>query len=221
MKYLIVGNGAAGIAAAEKIRQLDKNGEISILSSEKYPVYSKCLLPDFLSGQVSEDRMFIRDTDFYEKKNINIYYNHKVLDVDFKLKEVIAGSRDNHIKPSSIFAYDKLLIATGSTQIVPPINGLNTSDIYFLSTLDEAKQIMEDSRDARRILIIGAGFVGLEAAFNLYKKGKEVTILERRHRILPNMLDERASQIIQNSLEEEGIRLVLDASVSEVSNTVY
>lgn len=221
MKYVIIGNGAAGIAAAEKIRKLDGTGEITVLSSEKYAVYSKCLLPDFLSGQVSEYRMFIRDKDFYEKKNIKVHYNHKVLNVDFKLKHVTTGNADNFCETGSIFTYDKLLIATGSTQILPPIRGLNSSNTYFLSTLDEAKRIIEDSRAARRVLIIGAGFVGLEAASNLYKSGKEVTVIEKTERLLQNQLDKRAAQVIQNSLEEEGIRLILSASVAEVSTSVY
>jgi nitrite reductase (NADH) large subunit len=221
MKYLIIGNGAAGIAASEKIRKLDGAGEITILSSESYPVYSKCLLPDFLSGQISEDRMFIRDKDFYEKKNIGINYNHNVINVDFKLKLVTTSIADSFNESGTTFTYDKLLIATGSSQILPPIQGLDVSKVHFLSTLDEAKRIIEASKDARRVIIIGAGFVGLEAAFNLYKKGKEVTIIERFPRILMNQLDEKAAQVIQNSLEEEGIRLILGASVSEVSTSVY
>jgi nitrite reductase (NADH) large subunit len=221
MKYVIIGNGAAGIAAAEKIHKHDVTGEITILSSEKYRVYSKCLLPDFLSGQVSEDRMFIRDNDFYEKKKIKLYYNHKVLGVDFKLKQVSTGNTESYNENGSVFNYDKLLIATGSTQLLPPIQGLEPSNVYFLGTLDEAKRIIEDSKDARRIVIIGAGFVGLEVALNLYKKGKEVTVIERTPRILQVQLDDRASQVIKNSIEEEGIRLILNASVSEVSSSVY
>lgn len=221
MKYVIIGNGAAGISAAEKIRKLDYTGEIIILSSEKHAVYSKCLLPDFLSGQVSEDRMFIRDKDFYERKNIKIHYNHKVLNIDFKLKRITTENAGNFSEGGSLFTYDRLLIATGSTQILPPIQGLDFSNAYFLSTLDEAKRIMEASKSARKILIIGGGFVGLEAASNLYKTGKEVTVIERTPRLLQTQLDETAAQVIQNSLEEEGIRLVLNASIAEVSTSVY
>lgn len=221
MKYLIIGNGAAGIAAAEKIRSLDKKGDITILTAEKYAVYSKCLLPDFLSGEISEDRMFIRDKDFYERKNIGIYYNHRVIDVDFTLKHVVTDNVDNFSGSGSVFTYDRLLISTGSVQLLPPIEGLDSSNAYFLNTLDDAKRMIDASRDARRILIIGGGFVGLEAAFNLYKKGKEVTVIEKNSRVLQGQLDEKASGIIRNSLEEEGIRLILDTSVSGISGTVY
>ncbi|HEY9062972.1 MAG TPA: FAD-dependent oxidoreductase [Pseudobacteroides sp.] len=221
MKYLIIGNGAAGIAAAEKIRKLDENGDISIISSEKYAVYSKCLLPDFLSGELSEERLYIRNIDFYEKNSINIHYSQKVTDIDFKLKKVMTENTDDNIKSCSIYEYDKLLIATGSTQLLPPIEGISQSNTYFLSTLDDTKRIIEDSKDARKIIIIGAGFVGLEAAFNLYKKGKEVTVIERAPRVLPGQLDEIASGMIQNGLEEEGIRLVLNASISKVTSSIY
>jgi NAD(P)H-nitrite reductase large subunit len=221
MKYVIIGNGAAGIAAAEKIRKLDYAGEIFILSSEKYNVYSKCLLADFLSGQISEERMFIRNLDFYEKNKFKIYYEHRVASIDFKSKHVLAQNLSSRGKSVIPFQYDKLLIATGSAQILPPIEGLTSSNSYFLSTLDEAKKIINDSKDARRVLIIGGGFVGLEAAFNLYKQGKEVTIVERFPRVLQEQLDEKASSIIQNFVEEEGIRLVLNATVKEISSSFY
>lgn len=221
MKYLIIGNGAAGIAAAEKIRKLDGKGEITILSAEKYDAYSKCLLPDFLSGELSENRMFIRDKDFYRKKNITIYNGHKVLSIDFRQKRVTTDIVDIFSESGSIFVYDKLLIATGSTQIIPGIEGLEPSNVHLLNSLGDAKRIIEDSRDARKIIIIGGGFVGLEAAFNLYRKGKEVTIIEKAPRILQGQLDERASHMIQNSAEEEGIRLILNASISVVSSSIY
>jgi len=216
MKYLIIGNGAAGIAAAEKIRKLDGQGEITILTSEKYPVYSKCLLADFLSGDIPMERMFIRDEDFYEKKNLQICYNRKVTNIDFDLKQVYAGYVGSESPAVWVYNYDKLLIATGSSHILPPIKGLDASNTYFLSSLDEARKIAEDAKNARRIIIIGGGFVGLEAAFNLYKTGKEVTIVERLPRILMGLLDERASRIISNFVEQEGIRLIVNSSVSMV-----
>lgn len=221
MKYLIIGNGAAGIAAAEKIRKLEYSGEIIILTSEKYDVYSKCLLPDFLSGRISEENMFIREKDFYEKNNFKIYYQRKVVSIDFKSKRVIAQNTGSYRGNRSAFQYDKLLIATGNTQAVPPIKGLTSSNSYFLSTLSEAKKINADVKDARRILIIGGGFVGLEAAFNLYKQGKEVTIVEKSRRVLEGQLDEKASGIIQNFTEEEGIRLILNATVKEIASSTY
>ena len=148
MKHLIIGNGAAGIAAAERIRKLDKASGIAILSAEKYPVYSRCLLPYYLSGQLPEERMYIRDRDFYKKKNIDIYYNHKVVSVDFKLKKVYTGNTDNFNENGSVFEYDKLLVASGSTPVLPPIGGLDFSNTYFLNTFDDAKRILEDSRGA-------------------------------------------------------------------------
>jgi NAD(P)H-nitrite reductase large subunit len=216
MKYLIIGNGAAGMAAVEKIRELDETGEIIMLSAEKYAVYSKCLLADFLSGQIPEDRMFIRDADFYEKNNIRICFDQKVVNIDFKLKLVFAENSENI---SEIHGYDKLLIASGSRQIVLPIKGLEGVEPHYLSTLAEAKRMMTDAEEAKRIIIIGAGFVGLEIAFNLNKKGKEMTIVEKAPRILFGQLDERASHIIRDFAEEEGIRIILESNITEVTSS--
>lgn len=221
MKHVIIGNGAAGIAAAEKIRKLDKKAEIIILSAESYNVYSKCLLPDYLSGEIDEERLYIRDKDFYQKNNIKTYFNHKVLDIDFDLKIAIAKCKDNFNDNGCVYHYDKLLIATGGIPIVPPIKGLDQSNAYFLNTLDDAKKILRDSEKARKVTIIGAGFVGLEIAFNLYKKGKEVTVVEKCPRVLPSQLDDRAAQIIKDELEKEGIRVILNTGVSEIVKPGY
>jgi nitrite reductase (NADH) large subunit len=214
MNYVILGNGAAGIAAAEQLRKIDKKSEITILSEENYDVYSKCMLPDFLSGELSEDRLFIREKDFYNKNDIRTFYGDKVSNIDFDSKMVLTGTGKK-------YRYDKLLIASGNKPSIPPIKGLDESNAYFISSLDDAKRIIKDAEKARKVTIIGAGFVGLEAAFGLYKMGKEVTIVHRGARILPRQLDEKAAGIIKDELEKEGIRVILNSPVKEIIKPGY
>lgn len=221
MNYVIIGNGAAGIAAAEKLRKLDSKCNITILSAESYSAYSKCLLADYISGQMLEEKMYYRDKNFYERKGIQIYYNHKVVNIDFKAKIITTESPSSFCENGSMFGYDRLLIASGSTPILPKIRGMKETNAYHLGTFDDAKKILADSKKARKIIVIGGGYVGLEAAFNLYKNGKEVTIIECFSRLLQNQLDEKASVIIQNAVQEEGIRLILNAKVVEVSKPVF
>lgn len=210
-KYLIIGNGAAGIAAAERIRKLDQKGEVTILSAESYPVYSKCLIADFLAGKTPEKQLQIREEDFYQKKNLRFLPNAKVSKLEPVKHQVV--TTDGRTLP-----YDKLLIATGSNATLPPIPGVEKA--LRLNTLDDAKRIMAEAKGARRVIVIGGGFTGLEIAINLYKTGKEVTIIERTSRVLQEQLDEKAGRIIQHSLEEEGLRLVLGSTVTRVSTPV-
>lgn len=219
MKYVIIGNGPAGITAAEKLKKLDSKSEVIILSSENYPAYSKCLLPDFLSGEIPDGRMYYRDKDFYNERGIDIQYGQKVTDIDFRSKTLTTQSILDSSPNAVIIPYDKLLIATGSTPILPRVEGIENINYYFLSTFDEAKKIQADSENARKVIIVGGGYVGLEAAFSLYKNGREVTVIERLPRIVQNQLDEKAASIMQNSIEEEGIRLILGASVVKVEKT--
>ena len=219
-KYLIIGNGAAGVAAAERIRGLDRAGEITILSAEGQAVYSRCLLPDFISGQLPAERMYIRQRDFYEKKRIGLQLDQRAVEIDPQRKQVITAGAQRPGEEGAVFNYDKLLIATGSVPILPPIAGLDPSRAHFLATFADAERIIADAKTARRIVVIGAGFVGLETAANLYKLGKEVTVIERMPRVLYGQLDEKAAQIIRHSFEAEGIRLALGAGVAAVSTAL-
>lgn len=216
MDYVIIGNGAAGVAAAEKLAKLDTEGHIILLTAEWYSVYSKCLLPDLLGGQIGEDRLYIRDADFYRKHNIRIYHHHKVVRVDFDKKCVTTEHTDESGRERTVFHYDRLLIATGSTPTVPKIKGLDTVPYHTLATLDDARRIKNEAKSARKVTIIGAGFVGLEIAFSLYKDGREVTIIEKAPRVLPAQLDDTTARMLKEALEEEGIRVFLAAHVDEI-----
>ena len=216
MKYVIIGNGAAGLAAAEKLTRLDPNGSITMLTAEVHPVYSKCLLPDYLSGDLAEERLFIRERQFYEKHKINLHRSQKVVRIDFEKKCVMTKRTDIGNKEVDVLPYDRLLIATGSKMAVPPITGLESIPFYTLGTLDDAKRIMDAAKNARKITIVGGGFVGLEIAFSLYKQGREITVIEKADSVLPAQLDETAAHMLQDALEEEGIRLFTQVGVAEV-----
>ncbi len=215
MNHVIIGNGAAGIAAAETIRKLDNSGEITIITAERYPAYSKCLLSDYLAGGYSDDLLYFRDKDFYSRNKIQIRFKHTVKDIDFSRKIVIATDLNHPGNQETEISYERLLIATGSKPVVPPIKGYRQVNPYYLNTLDDAKRIMKAAAQARDVLIIGAGFVGLEVAFNLRKRGLKVTLVDKAARILPAQLDETAASIITKALEAEGIRVCLGSGVTE------
>ncbi|HEX3048011.1 MAG TPA: FAD-dependent oxidoreductase [Bacillota bacterium] len=223
MKYLIIGNGAAGIAAAATLRKIDHEGEITIITSEQYPAYSKCLLADYLSLQYSDRKeqseladqaLCFKDADFYSRNRIQVLYNHQVNSIDWRRKK-LKGAQTAPGHHQAELSYDRLLIASGSKPAVPPIKGIHQVNPHFLNTLDDAKRLLAAAAKAREIVIAGAGFVGLEVAFNLRKRGLKVTLVEKANRILPNQLDETAAQIITRSLEAEGIGLSLGTGIVE------
>ncbi|MCL6589951.1 MAG: FAD-dependent oxidoreductase [Firmicutes bacterium] len=222
MNYVIIGNGAAGVAAAETLRKIDPQGEITIVTSEPYPAYSKCLLASYLSSRPlanpncdpAGQTLYFKDASFYSKNRIRILYNHRVNSIDCRQKRLKA-TRMEPSRSQFELSYGRLLIASGSKPVVPPIKGLHRVDSHFLNTLGDAKRILTAAARARKIVVAGAGFVGLEVAFNLRKLGLEVTLIEKARRILPAQLDETAAQIITHELQAEGIKLHLGTAIVE------
>jgi NAD(P)H-nitrite reductase large subunit len=211
MKYVIIGNSAAGIKCAETIRENDNSGEIVILTDEIYPAYSRCLLPDYLAGELDENSLAIRELDFYRKNNITVQYGVKATKIKPESKEIVL---DN----AQIVSFDKLLIATGSRSLMPPIPGLDGENIFGFRTLQDVKHILHVLPTVRRAVIIGGGFVGLEAAYAIYGKGIEVTVVERLSQILPSQFDGKAAQILHRDMQQEGIRIITGNGIKEILN---
>lgn len=216
MNYVIIGNGATGIAAAETLRKLDSTGKITMITAERYQAYSKCLLSDYLSGGSSDNSLYFRDEDFYSRNGIQVLFNHRVKEIDFGRKCIKIANLAAVGRSLAELSYDRLLIASGSKPVVPSIKGYRQANSYFLNTLDDAKRIINAAVKAREAVIIGAGFVGLEVAFNFRKRGLKVTLVEKAPRILPAQLDETAARIITRALETEGINVRLGLGVTEI-----
>ncbi len=214
MKYVIIGNGPAGVAAATTIRSLDQKGDITIISAEGYDFYSKCLLPDFLSGAISEQQLFVRSPDFYDKNRIQLLRNRTVTEVDTAAKAV--SMIDSGNKEATLY-YDKLLVASGGKPFLPPIPGLKESNMFQLGTLDDVKKLKAGLQNAHEIVVIGAGYVGLEIASSLAKLGKKVTVVEKLPDIVGGQLDALASRVLRDGLAEEGVSLMLNTGVTGVS----
>src|SRR5215510_12500619 len=137
MKYVIIGNSAAGIGAVEGIRQIDKQGEITVITNEPHHTYSRPLISYLLLGKVDEEKMKYRDSGFYNDNSCKLLANVTVTQIDAKAKQV-SLSNGNRVP------YDKLLVATGSSAFVPPFEGLDSvKDKFTFMSLDDAKLISE------------------------------------------------------------------------------
>jgi len=211
MKYVIIGNSAAGIGAVEGIRQIDKQGEITVLTNEPYHTYSRPLISYLLLGKVTEEGMKYRSNNFYKDNNCTLLTNTTVTQIDASKKVVLADGKK--------IPYDKLLVAAGSSPFVPPFEGLDSvKDKCTFMSLDDAKKLDSMLGKDKRVLIIGAGLIGLKCAEGIHKKVKHITVLDLAPRILSSILDDDGAKIVQTHLEKEGVEFKLAASVKSFNN---
>jgi len=209
MKYLIIGNGVAGTTAAINIRKFDAVGEITIITEEGLPFYSRIRLPEYLAGAVDAKKLTLHDDSWYEQNRITLITNKHVALIDPSLKEV---SLDDKAR----MPYDKLLAATGGRAVIPSIAGVQKQGVFTLRTIADARRIKEYSEKAMSVVILGGGVLGLEIGNALRNIGKSVTFVEYFPRLLPKQMDIEGSLILKEKLESFGMRFVLDAAAEEV-----
>jgi len=212
MNYLIIGNSAAAVGAVEAIRKKDKKGEITILSKEPYLAYSRPLITEFLADLVTEKGMSYRAEDFYKDNSVSLKLGVSAKSIDAKKKIVSASDKKE-------YPYDKLLIATGGSPIIPPMKGMNKNGIFLLRDLDVSKDIKKNLKGAKRVVVIGGGLIGMKTAEGLYEAGLKVTVVELADRILNRILDEKGSRIFEDYLKDKGMNIITSDSVVEITGT--
>ena len=204
IKYLIIGNSAGGVGAAEAIREIDKSGTIAIVSDEPYPTYSRPLISDYLVSRCPLERMLFRPTDFYGKNDIQAVLGQRVAQLNISEHTI-------KLEDGRIIGWEKLLLATGGLPIVPKMEGLNLEGVFTFTKLDDAKAINEFLNQYRRrvrAVVIGGGLIGVSVTEALVKRGAEVTIVEMKERILNTILDEEASALEAKALTDAGVEII-------------
>lgn len=210
MNYVIIGNSAAAIGAVEGIRSIDRDGRITVISDEKYRTYSRPLISYWLMGRVADDKIYYRGEDFYEKNGVETLLGRRAVRIDPAKKLVT-------LDDGAQIPYDRLLNATGSKPFVPPMKGLEKVKYSTFMSLDSAKEIKAQLREGMKVLIIGAGLIGLKAAEALDGCGVGITVVDMADRILPSILDERAAAKMQRHIESRGVCFKLGTSAQELS----
>lgn len=211
-KYLIIGNSAGGIGAAEAIREVDKVGTITMVSDEPYPAYSRPLISEYLASRRPLEKMLFRSPDFYEKNHIRVALEKKVVQLDTS-KHVIK------LESGETIAWEKLLLATGGTPIVPQIKGISRKGVFTFTILDDAKAIDQYlGHRVRRAVVIGGGLIGISVTEALVKRGIKVTIVEMKERILNTILDKELSFLVEGRLEQSGVRVVTGHTVTDIDS---
>lgn len=210
--YLIIGNSAGGIGAAEAIREMDKAGTITMISDEPYPAYSRPLISECLANRCPLERMLFRPPDFHEKNNIQAILGHKVVELN-------VGKHAIKLEDGRTITWEKLLLATGSSPIVPAIQGINLKGVFTFTTLDDAgaiDQFLNHYRRKARAVVIGGGLIGVSVTEALVMRGVEVTMVEMKERILTTIIDEEASALAEKTLRESGVEIITSHTVGGV-----
>ncbi len=211
MKHLIIGNGVAGTTAAYEIRKADPSSSIHVLSEEPYPFYSRIRLPEFLSGNIDKLGLIIRKPAWYEENRIDLSLNTKVTAIDPTGKMIITSAGEP-------LPYDRLLVATGASCIVPPLAGSDKQGVFTLRGLDDAQKLREYAKNSDgNVLLIGGGVLGLEAGYGLMKAGCRITVVEFFPRLLPRQLDDHGAKILQQQMESMGFTFHLGVKSKEIS----
>lgn len=209
MNYVIIGNSAAAVGCIEGIRKNDKESAITVISDEKYHTYSRPLISYLLYGKTDEERMKYRPDSFYKDNNVTAILGKKAEKIDTENRKVI-------LDDGKQVDYDKLLVATGSRPFIPPMQGLDTVEKKFtFMTLDDALALDKAIDKKSRVLIVGAGLIGLKCAEGILSKIKSLTVIDLADRILPSILDETGSELVQKSIEEKGVKFMLGTSAKE------
>lgn len=208
MKYVIIGNSAAAVGCIEGIREKDKKGSITVVSNEIHHTYSRPLISYLLYGKTDEERMKYRPDSFYEDNGVTTMLGRTAVKINPDKKTV-------ELDDGTALSYDKLLVATGSKPFIPPMEGLDTVEKSFtFMTLDDAKALDAALTKDSRVLIVGAGLIGLKCAEGIFDKIGHLTVIDLADRILPSILDEKGSELVQKFLEAKGIEFRLGTSAA-------
>ena len=202
MQYVIIGNSTAATFAIEGIRAVDKAGSITVISDETRPAYGRPLISYYLYGRIKLENTDYRSASFYTDNGVTLKYGVRAEKIDPKKKTVA-------LSDGSTIGYDKLLVATGSSPLVPPADGLDTVKYHTFMTMDAALALEKELSPEKRVLVVGAGLIGLKCVEGILDRVGSVTVVDLAARILPSILDEEGSAIVQERLEARGVNFVL------------
>ncbi len=209
-RIIVIGSGAAGMSAASAAREASPDADITVFTEDEDIAYSPCAIPWGIEGRSQWDEIVMHTPQFYsEKRNIRVLTKTKVESVDGEAKTVTAGGES--------YPYDSLVIATGGRVFVPPIAGTDLKNVFVVRTVRDGKDIQAALSDVDRVVIGGAGVIGLELAVSLREMGKDVTVIEMMDQVIPRIADKDMADEIQAHLEEKGIRFVMKAPIQAVN----
>jgi NADH oxidase (H2O2-forming) len=217
-RIIIIGAHAAGVDAASAARKTDRQAEITIITEEKHPGYSRCGLPFVIGGQIPNfTDLIVFPPTYFQMMKINLKTETKVTSIDTTKKTVETANKNDNIET---IPYDTLIIATGANSFTPPIKGKEKKGVHSLRTLEDGEKIDRAIKEgAKTAVVMGAGLIGLETAIALHERGLKVTIVEMLPQVLPLPLDTEMAKMLQDMLEQKGIKIFTGKCVEEFLGT--
>jgi NADH oxidase (H2O2-forming) len=211
MKVCIIGAGAGGRSASGRIRQLDKQAQIDIFSTQSEIGYAPCEPPFVLKGVSRWDDIFYPGK-FFEERNVTVHLNTEVTDILREGKRIVAGGES--------YPYDKLILSPGAVPSIPPIPGLDGQNEFTLSTnIADGRALDKIIPEYTSAAVIGAGAIGVELALALIARGySDVYLLDMLENILPAGLDKDMGDRVEKTMRKNGVELITSASISSVQS---
>lgn len=206
MKHVILGNGPAGVIAAETLRKNAPADEIVLIGDQHEPPYSRMAIPHLLAGEINEAGTWLRrEKDYFSRLRIEQLCGRAV--------HLSSRTRTLKMEDGSVIGFDKLLIATGASPRLPIVPGIEFPGVHACWSMDDARRIMRLAVPGARVVLIGAGFIGCIVMEALAARGVRLTVVERRDRILPGRMGKGAADMIQRWCERKGVRILTSTRV--------
>ncbi|MGO9021615.1 MAG: FAD-dependent oxidoreductase [Syntrophobacteraceae bacterium] len=218
LHILIIGGSDAGISAALRARELDPASEVTIVVADRFPNFSICGLPFYLSGEVGDWHTLAHRTVLeIENGGIHLLLEHSVSSIDPMAKVVTLNSRQGNTRNSG---YDRLIIATGAESIRPKIDGIDLPGVFLLRWMDEAFAMQQymNERQPRSAIVVGGGYIGMEMADALTYRGIDVTVVEFAESVLTTV-DPEFGRKVRKELEAHGVRIATGVAVTGIEQS--
>jgi NAD(P)H-nitrite reductase large subunit len=210
MRHVILGNGPAGVIAAEVIRKHAPGDDIVLVGDEPVPPYSRMAIPYLLIGKIDERGTYLRkDADHFDRLNVRMLLG--------RARAVSAKAHTVTLEDGHVLGFNRLLVATGSRPVKPPIPGIDLPGVLNCWTLDDARKIMERARPGARVLQMGAGFIGCIIMEALASRGVELSIVEMGDRMVPRMMSLGAGSMIKRWVERKGLTVYTSTRVEAIT----
>ncbi len=210
MKHVIIGAGPAGVIAAETLRKAEPEAEIILVGGEDEPPYSRMAIPYFLSGKVKEEGTYLRrEADHYEKLDIRFLRDARATKIDSSAREITLDRGDP-------LAYDRLLVATGSRPVTPPIPGIDHEVVLPCWTLADARKVHDLAREGANVVLIGAGFIGTIVLDAIGSRDINLTVIEVEDRMVPRMMNHAGGEVIKKWCGGKGVEVLTSTRVESL-----
>ena len=205
-RVVIIGNGIAGNTAAAAIREYDAQARITMISDEAVPLYSACVLPNYLASEIERQRVFLKSFNDYAEQGIETILGQRAVEIDLERKRLLLENKN--------LLYDKLVVATGGKCLIPPINGVKLEGVFPFKSFADTERIL--GYMGEKAVVIGSGPIGIEASIALRTRGYETFLIELLDWVAPKLFDEAASLLIKGIFEEHGVNVLVREKVVKI-----